>query len=104
MSDEKQCTCQPSIPHLNMQTRTWSCQSCGKALPTRGQVPPQRPLDLSGVPTPPKEEVPAPPKGEKKSIKESAQASRAVAMATAPTRRIAVAFVLLICLLMSATA
>ncbi|MDC0055963.1 hypothetical protein OAJ94_02810 [Deltaproteobacteria bacterium] len=104
MSDEIQCTCQPSIPHLNMQTRTWSCQSCGKALPTRGQVPPQRPFDLSGVPAPPNEKVPSPPKEEKKSIKESAQASRAVAMATAPTRRIAVAFVLLICLLMSATA
>ena len=104
MSDDTQCACQPSIPHLNMQIGTWSCQSCGKALPTRGQVPPQRPSGLSGVPAPPAEDVPAPPIGEKKTIKESAQASRAVAMATAPTRRIAVAFVLLICLLMSATA
>ena len=125
MTSQALCGCSPSVPHLNMQTREWSCQVCGMALPTRARPDPnavQGPIQGSAVPPPPpdneekipppppdEEKVPPPPPnegkyGSKKSIAESAKKSRAVAMATSPNRRIAVAFVLLICLSMSATA
>ena len=120
MTSQPICGCSPSVPHLNMQTREWSCQVCGMALPTRARPDPnsvQTNNSDERVPPPPpsnpsneEQKIPPPPPtkegkyGEKKSITESAKNSRAVAMATSPNRRIAVAFVLLICLSMSATA
>ena len=86
------------------------------ALPTRSRPDPNAQGAQQGTavpPPPPSEEdaeVPPPPPaeegkyGKKKSISESAENSRAVAMATSPNRRIAVAFVLLICVSMSGTA
>ena len=116
MSKPDTCDCSPSVPFLDMQTREWSCQACGMALPTRSRPDPnsvQTESPANAVPPPPPDDesatVPPPPDkegkyGKKKSISESAKSSRAVEMATAPNRRIAVAFVLLVCVLMSGTA
>ncbi|MCS5536767.1 MAG: hypothetical protein NZ770_01555, partial [Candidatus Poseidoniaceae archaeon] len=68
MSKQDICNCSPSVPFLDMQTREWSCQACGMALPTRSRPDPnaQGAQQETAVPPPPPSEeettaVPPPP-------------------------------------------